>query len=236
MKPIKTWTVILLGVGIVFFVVGLFFLQGEQFAIYRLFSALIPAVFLICLLGFLSKKASKELIVFFILYAMSRFMSIFYEIDYMASLFLILNSFAFLSLVWYVAKSISFAKMNLFFKLIFVLVALINGYFVFQLIVIVNDGTLSDAHYINLLFIGICAIVLAFSALLYNHQHGSRASMFFLIAVLLIIFSQVFLTLGYYDMGYDEDISVYIARILLISSCIMFVRHNVQRTIRLEIS
>ncbi|MGK0251855.1 MAG: hypothetical protein ACI81G_001293, partial [Gammaproteobacteria bacterium] len=57
---------------------------------------------------------------------------------------------------------------------------------------------------------------------------------FFLVAVLLIIFSQVFLTLGYYDMGYDEDLSFYIARLLLILSCIMFVRHNVQRTVALE--
>ncbi|MFT5751592.1 MAG: hypothetical protein ACI828_001253 [Flavobacteriales bacterium] len=178
-KPTRTWTVILLGIGIVFFVVGLFFLHGEQFVIYRLFSALIPFVFLIFLLGFLRKKASKGLIVFFILYAVSRFITIFYEMDYMASLFLILNAFAFLSLVWYVAKSISFAKMNLFFKLIFVVVAIINGYFVYQLIVIINDGTLSDAHYISLLFNGVCSIVMAFSTLLYNHQLGSRASMFF---------------------------------------------------------
>lgn len=226
MKSANAQMIIMLGIGIAFFVSSYYFLQSEQFEIYRIFSALIPAVYLVCLLVFFGKRAKRGLILFFSLYAISRFISVFYETDYMASLFLIINAFAFLSLTWYISRSNSFAKMNLFLKMVFGIVILINGFFIYQLIVFVKDGTLSEAHYISMLFNGVCAIIMAFSALLFNHQKGSRASMFYLIAVLLIIFSQVFLTLGYYDIGYGDDISVYFARMLLIFSCIMFVRYN----------
>ena len=226
MKSASAWMIAMLGIGIILFVMSYYFLQSEQFAAYRLLSALIPAVYLTCLLVFLGKRAKKGLILFFILYTTSRFISIFYEIEYMASLFLIVNAFAFISLSWYVSRSNSFAQMNLFLKMVFGIVILINAFFIYQLIVFVKGGTLSEAHYISMQFNGVCAIIMAFSALLYNHQQGSRASMFYLIAVLLIIFSQVFLTLGYYDIGYGDGVSVYFARILLIFSCIMFVRYN----------
>lgn len=226
MKSANAQMIVMLGIGVALFVLSYFFLQSEQFEIYRIFSALIPAVYLACLLVFLGKRAKRGLILFFSLYAISRFISVFYEIDYMASLFLLVNAFSFLCLTWYVFRSNSFSKMNFFLKTVFGIVILINSFFIYQLIVFVKDGTLSEAHYISMLFNGVCAIVMAFSALLYNHQQGSRASMFYLIAVLLIIFSQVFLTLGYYDIGYGDGVSVYFARLLLILSCIMFVRYN----------
>jgi hypothetical protein len=226
MKSANAQMIVMLGIGVALFVLSYYFLQGEQFEIYRIFSALIPAIYLACLVVFLRKRAKRGLILFFSLYVISRFISVFYEIDYMASLFLIVNALAFLSLTWYIYRSNSFSKMNYFLKIVFGIVILINAYFIYELIVFVKGGTLSEAHYISMQFNGVCAIIMAFSALLYNHQQGSRASMFYLIAVLLIIFSQVFLTIGYYDIGYGDGVSVYFARILLICSCIMFVRYN----------
>lgn len=188
MKSANAQMIIMLGIGVALFVLSYYFLQSEQFEIYRIFSALIPAIYLACLVVFLRKRAKRGLILFFSLYAISRLISVFYEIDYMASLFLIVNALAFLSLTWYVYRSNSFSKMNYFLKIVFGIVILINAYFIYQLIVFVKDGTLSEAHYISMQFNGVCAIIMVFSALLYNHQQGSRASMFYLIAVLLMIF------------------------------------------------
>jgi hypothetical protein len=223
----RFWTILLVGIGIVLFVIGFFFHQKEAFPLYRFVSAVIPLAYMCMMLVFIGRKSAKWLLVFFTLYALSRLTTIFYEIDYMASVFLILNSFAFLCLVWYAFRQIDLTTMNVLFKVIFAIVVLVNGYFVYQLLVFVRGGLLSEAHYINMLFNGACSIVMALAALLYNHQSGTRASMYFLIAVLLIIFSQIFLTLGYYNLGYDNNISIHIARTLLILSCLMFVKHNI---------
>lgn len=234
MIPDKTRILFLAGIGVALFALGYIFHTASLFGWYRAFSFITPMVYLGMLFYFLKKETEKLLVVFFVLYALSRLATVLYEIEFMASLFLILNSLALLSLVKYASRSVDFSAMNLFYKIIFGLVIAINAYFVYLLIVSVKDVTLSDFHYVMLLFDGACAILLAFVTLLYNHQSGNKASMFFLIAVFVLIFSQVFLVLGYYELGYDENVAVHIARILLIISCLMFVRHNIVKPLTAE--
>ncbi len=231
MIPNKSRILLLIGIGVLLFTLGYVVHSASLFGWYRGFSFITPLVYLATLYYFLKRKAEKLLIMFFVVYALSRLATVLYEIEFMASLFLILNSLALLSLVKYALRSVTFSAMNLFYKIIFGLVIGINAYFVYLLIVSVKDVTLGDFHYIMLLFDGACAVILGFVTLLYNHQSGTKASMFFLIAVFVLIFSQVFLVLGYYELGYDENVAVHIARILLIISCLMFVRHNLVKSL-----
>lgn len=202
--------------GAILFVLSAFFLIQSEFKVYRLFRAGICLTFLFFLLKFSRMPISKTLIFFISFYGASSLMSIWYEYEVAAVLTLVLNTLAYISLIIALLPKTSF-KMNLAFKIIFILLVLVNGYLLYLLIEMIRDFGQGNTTYALMLISTFTGVILGFLALLYNHTFGSKASIVFCVFVFGIIFAEVFRAIGYYDFGYG-DAAVYLARILLIVS------------------
>ena len=143
-------------------------------------------------------------------------MTIWYEVEIAAILTLVLNTLAYISLIMALLPKTSF-NMNVSFKVIFILLVLVNGYLLYLLIDMIRDIGLDNLTYALMLISTFTIVTLGFLALLYNHTFGSKVSMVFCVFVFGIIFAEVFRAIGYYNFGYG-DAAVYLARILLIAS------------------
>jgi hypothetical protein len=82
----------------------------------------------------------------------------------------------------------------------------------------------SSTHYLFMMLSAMNLVVVGFLALLYNYQYSSKNSLVFVLFIFLIIFSEVFRGIAYYDFAYG-DIAVYTARVLLIIGSALVVHY-----------
>lgn len=126
-----------------------------------------------------------------------------------------LNFVAFLFLILEVYFKVNFVKMDTLFTIFFLVMVLFNAYLLYEFTEMIRDFTLSNAHYIFMLFGAMSIVIVAYLTLLSNYHLSSEASLMFTLFVFSIIFCEIFRAIGYYNFAYG-NVAVYIARGLLI--------------------
>ncbi len=205
-----------LGILSVFFILLsiIIHLYGNYF-LFRLLRGVICYSTLLYLLFAHRKNIQKWLVGFLFFYGASSFTTVWYENGTMASISMILNFIAFLMLLWYVVPKFTIKKITKTFTLLFILMVFINGYLFFQLIELMKGMTLNYTQYIFMILSAFCGVLLGFLALFYNHYFNTAQSMAFTLLVFLIIFTEIFRGIAYYDLAYSIAF-VYLARICLV--------------------
>jgi len=217
---------VILITALVLMVVSIVVIENDMVPVYRFCRGVVNLTFFLLLLTIHGKRTSVLLSVFFILYGLSSILTLWYEINFFAILSMGINAVSFGSLCLYLLPKISFEGFKTRLLVVFVLLVAINAYLLYQLIFIAKASALSTTHYGFMLLSTTIAIVLFFLSILFNHLRSTKASFVFLIAVVAIIFSEVFRAIAYYELAY-EGFAVYMARALLIFSTGLFVHYSV---------
>lgn len=219
--------------GIVFLLVSIYIHTTGDYFWYRISRGIIIFFFLGLLLYFKSGKANRVLLIFLIFYGASSLFTIWYENVTCATWAMILNFVAYIILVVALISKVNFRKMNSLFVAVFAILIAVNGYLLYELVMMIKDLALSNLHYIFILLGAMCLAVVGFLSLLYNHKYSSKASLLFTFFVFSLVFGEVFRSIGYYDFAYG-DISVYIARGLLIVALSMLLNHAISDKTKAE--
>ena len=109
--------------------------------------------------------------------------------------------------------------------LIFVVLVLFNAILLYEFVAMMKSYAGSAMHYVFMLLGAMSLVVVGFLALLYNYQYSSKSSLILTLFVFLIIFSEVFRGIAYYDFAFG-DLAVYVARILLIVGSFLIVHFS----------
>ena len=102
---------------------------------------------------------------------------------------------------------------------------LLNGFLGYQFIIMFKEMTLSNIHFIFIVLNTFGIVLVSFLGLLYNHEYSTKSSLIFAGFILLLLFSEVFRGVAYYEIAYG-DFSAHIARALLIISLILFMYYT----------
>jgi hypothetical protein len=78
--------------------------------------------------------------------------------------------------------------MNLMLILFFVLTLLLNGFLLYNLILMIKEFTVSKIHYGLLLLIAMSMVLVAFLTLVYNHSDSTKRSLICMLSIFSIIF------------------------------------------------
>ncbi|MDC8006202.1 hypothetical protein POV27_19270 [Aureisphaera galaxeae] len=200
-------------------------LTGDFFT-YRLSRGVIIFFFLTLLLYYQSGRINRVLVTFMLFYGISSILTIWYEDATSATAAMIINLVAYLVLIISLIRRVTIKGMNTALLMAFVVLIGVNGYLLYELVLILKEFALNSLHYLFILLGSMALALVGFLALLYNHKHSSKVTLFFTFFVFLLIFSEVFRALGYYDIVYG-DIAVYIARFLLIAALSMLLNHAI---------
>ncbi|MCH9660625.1 MAG: hypothetical protein K0U54_06910 [Bacteroidetes bacterium] len=211
----KKVTRVVLILAILLFISSIIVHQQRDFVLYRGLRGITCLSFLGLLLLFTGKKINTMLVGFMVLYSISSFLTIWYENNGLAIAAMITNFLAYLVLVIGLIPKVSLKKMNVVLLILFALLVGINGYLLYEFVLMIENFTLSNLHYSFILLGAMSLVVVGFLSLLYNYIHSSKASLIFTLSIFSIIFGEIFRAIGYYDFAYG-DISVYMARTLLI--------------------
>lgn len=194
---------------------GAYFHSVDNFTLYRCVRGCIPLIFLSLLFYYHRREVYQPIFLFLLFYGASSLATIWYEIDALATISMGLNFVSYLVLIIALIPKVDLKKMKGLFLIGFVLMVIINGYLIFRLVNWIRDFSLSSMHFSFIIVSTMALLILAFLVLLYNHTYSTKGSFIFSLFVFLIVFSEVFRALGYYNLAFG-DIDVYVARILLI--------------------
>mgnify|MGYP000070671262 CR=1 FL=1 len=213
-KNTASYTVTLWTLAALLFIASIAFLK-EPFDGYRFIRGLVSWAFLGAVFFFKRKDTSLQIAIFFLLYGASSFLTIWYENSWLATAALCLNFVAFVILISALWPRVSFKDLGYGLTAIFVLFVCVNAYLLYEFIDMLKNFAQGNFHYATMLLGAMGMAATGFLALVFNHSRSSKASLYFTLAVFLIIFAEIFRAIAYYEFGYG-DLSVYIARILLI--------------------
>ncbi|MBX2827275.1 MAG: hypothetical protein KTR22_03900 [Flavobacteriaceae bacterium] len=222
----KNYKVIITLIGIVFLLVSIYIHTTDNFVLYRLIRGIIIFFFLGLLLYYQSSRWDKVLILFLLLYGSSSILTIWYENTTCATGSMVLSFLSYLVLIASLIPKVKFREMNALFLIAFIILVGVNAYLLYELILLIKDFALSKLHYSFILLGAMSLAVVGFLALMFNHRYSSKTTLMYTFFVFLLIFSEVFRAIGYYDIAYG-DVSVYIARGLLIAALSMLLNHVV---------
>lgn len=211
----KQITRVVLTLSAVMFVASVIVHQQRDFLVYRGLRGVICVAFLIMMTVFSKRRPNAIIFGFLILYSISSFLTIWYENNILAISSMVANFLAYIVLIVGLIPKVSFRKMNLTLVILFALLVGLNGYLLYELVLMIKNFTQSNLHYLFILLGAMSLVIVAFFALLYNYIYSSKASLIFTLSIFTMIFNEVFRAIGYYDFAYG-DISVYAARALLI--------------------
>ncbi len=225
----KNYKAIVTFFGLAFLVGSIYIHTTGDFFWYRTSRGIIIFFFLGLLVYYQSKKINRALVYFLLLYGLSSVLTIWYENVISATWAMALSFLSYIVLLACLIPKVSFKKMTPLFLAIFLVTVVINGYLLYRLILMIKNVALSEIHYLFILLGAMALAVLGFISLLYNHKYSSRATLIFTFFVFSLIFSEVFRSIGYYDFIVYANISVYIARGLLIVALSMLLNYTIAR-------
>lgn len=203
--------------------ISIFIHSLQEFTYYRALRGIINLIFLLYLVQFLKIKPPMLISLFLILHAVASFLTLGYENPTIAAASMLVNAVSFVLLIFSVFPKVDFKKLSALILIIFFLLISINGYLLFAFVEMLKDLSYNSFHYLFIVISSITLILLSIFTLLYNYIEGSKASLQFTLFVFLLIFAEVFRAIAYYDFAYG-NISVYLARILLVIALISLVK------------
>ncbi|GAB5400526.1 MAG: hypothetical protein Aureis2KO_21110 [Aureisphaera sp.] len=222
----KNYKAIITVLGIIFLIVSIYIHTTGDFYTYRMSRGIIIFAFLALLIYYKTKGVSRVMVAFLMVYGLSSILTIWYENNTSATWAMLLSFVSYIILIVSLIPKVNLKKMNAALLILFIILIGINGFLLFELVAIIKAFTLSGLHYIFILLGAMSLTLLGFLALLFNHNYSNKATLMFTFFVFLLIFSEVFRSLGYYDIAYG-DIAVYIARALLIAALSMLLNYAI---------
>lgn len=229
-KNYKTLTVvlalILFGLGLIAFY-SLTIKQGDvsNFMAYRFMRAVVCFTYLTIIFLFQKKESNPLLISFLALYGTSSLLAIWYENNTLATLAMGLNVIAFLSLIRAILPKVEIFKFDWFHILSFLIMMIFNGFLGYQFIIMFKEFTLSNLHFTFIVLNTLGIVFVSYLGILFNHKYSSKNTLIFTGFVFLLLFTEVFRGIAYYDMAYG-DFSAHIARALLIISLSLLIHYT----------
>ncbi|MFK5982267.1 MAG: hypothetical protein QM499_05075 [Flavobacteriaceae bacterium] len=235
MKPllVKYYYYFLAALALIFIGISVFvyYLTGKDsvtefdYMPYRLLRGVICFVYLIIITSFKKKESNKLISAFLFFYGASSIVTIWYENNFLATLSMGLNVLSFLSLIWAIFPKVNILKMDSFHILCLVVMLGINGFLGFQFIESFKEMTLSSLHFSFIAFNALGIVFLSYLSILYTHKYSTKNTMIFSGFIFLLLFTEVFRGVSYYDIAYG-DLSAHIARALLIVSISFLVHYG----------
>jgi len=213
--------------SVVFLALSIYFHSTDNFTAHRALRGLCTFAFLVVLLAYQKGRVDRKAALFLILYGGSSFASIWFENTSLSLAVILLNISAFSIVIWGLFPRINFKKISTPFAIFFLILVLVNTYLVFTLAEMTKVFAKDGLHYILVLGHTLFAVIMGFSALLYNHVYSSRTSLIFTFFVFAIIFAEVFRAIAYYEFAYG-DYAVYVARLLFIVACYLLIYHQLK--------
>ncbi|MBE9489813.1 MAG: hypothetical protein IMY67_05930 [Bacteroidetes bacterium] len=211
--------------GVLLFTASIITLTISNFLLYRFLRGFICFVFLGLIILFQKKESNPLLLMFLVLYGASSLLTIWYENNSMATLSMGLNVLSFVALIRAILPKVSSIKINSFFIVSFAVMILLNGFLGYQLIAMFKGMTLSKIHFIFIVLNTLGIVFISFLGLIYNHRYSTKSSLIFVSFILLLLFSEVFRGIAYYELAYG-DYSAHIARGLLIISLALLMHYS----------
>lgn len=221
----KHYRLLIFSLGTLLFIISIITLTNSNIFFYRFLRGFICFVFLILILLFQKKDSNPLLMVFLAFYGTSSVLTMWYENNLMATLSMGLNVLSFIVLIRALLPKISFIKINSFLIISFAVMILINGFLSYHFITMFKGMTLSNTHFAFVILNTLGIVLVSFLGLLYNHKYSTKSSIIFVGFILLLLFSEVFRGIAYYEMAYG-DYSAHIARGLLILSMALLMHYS----------
>lgn len=140
---------------------------------------------------------NKRGLLVFVLLLISDALLINYEVPVFNALIFIVRTFSYLALVWIIFKKIKNLRTNLFQKLFFTLAILLNIFLLYTLVELVPAGEYYLFFDFLFYFYGVAVIICVSAAVSYSNRYANRPSIFFLFAVLGLVFSDLTYFIGF---------------------------------------
>ncbi len=187
------------------------------FLIYRSIRGIVCFVYLAIIILFQKKEPNPLLNSFLVLYGLSSLLTIGYENNTLATLSMGLNILAFMMLIRAILPKVNLFKLESFHILSFMIMIVFMGFLSYQFIIMFKDMTQSNLHFIFIVLNTFGLVFTTYLGVLFNHKYSSRNTIVFLGFIVLLLFTEAFRGIAYYDMAYG-DFSAHIARFILIIS------------------
>lgn len=99
------------------------------------------------------------------------------------------------------------------------------GFLSYQFIIMFKEMTQSNIHFIFVVLNTFGVVFATYLSILFNHKYSSKNTIIFSGFVILLLFTEVFRGIAYYDMAYG-DYSAHIARLILIISISLLMHYT----------
>jgi len=147
---------------------------------------------------------------------------IYYESDLVNALVFIIRGASFLLLARMVVDRVRKLKTNLLQKLIFTLAIALNVFLLYSLIEMVPSATYYSIFDLLFYLYGVAVIICVTIAVSYSNRYADKTSLFFLGAILGLVFSDLTYFIGFYLKFYEFYLADMVFDIIGISLVIQF--------------
>lgn len=134
---------------------------------------------------------NKRGLLLFILLLISDALLIKFEVPIINALILTLRTASYLVLVWIIINKLRNLRTNLFQKISFTLAVLLNIFLLYTLVEMIPEGDYYSFFEFLFYFYGLSVIICVSAAVSYSNRYANRPSIFFLFAVLGLVFSDL---------------------------------------------
>ena len=145
-----------------------------------------------------------------------------YESDILNGFVFIIRGSCFLLLAGMVSQRVRKLKTNLFQKIIFTLAIALNAFLLYSLIEMVPSARYYSFFDFLFYLYGMAVIICATIAVSYSNRYANKNSLFFLMAILGLVFSDLTYFIGFYLKFYEFYLADIVFDILGISLIIQF--------------
>jgi len=146
---------------------------------------------------------NKRGLLLFVLLLISGALHIFYEDPIFNALMFLVKTASYLALVWIVLNKLKNLRTNLFQKIGFTLAVLLNIFLLYNIVEMVPAGEYYLFFEFLFYFFGLAVIICVSAAVSYSNRYANRPSIFFLTAVLCLVFSDLTYFIGF-NLNFHE--------------------------------
>jgi hypothetical protein len=206
---------------------------NEDFVIFRSLRVVVSLLFLTASYYLYGKKLDKLVYWHMLFYALSSIASIFFETIAIGILCMLINFVSFTFLIVFLYSKIDFKSINRTFLIALIVGILANIWLLYYLM-----EMLFEMHSSTSLLVAICISILgsftvSVLALIYNYNVKSLSSIFFVLFIMVLVFSETFRGAGHYKL-IDSASGQYFGRFLLLIAYLLLFSFSYQEVFKKE--
>lgn len=198
--------------------------SGDEF-LYRLMRPLIGTFYLLLLLMLHKRRTHPLMTLFLIVFNASSVLSIWYEVNWVASVCMALNFLAYFILFVGIWPKIHFKKLGRTIGIGLISVSIIIGLLLYNFMEMIKPNALSQIHFVCTWLNALGLFILGLIVFIYNHEYNTKASLAFIFFVVFMIFSETFRGIGYYQFAFAE-LAIYMEKALMIASLSLLIQYS----------